>query len=94
MQVVLDERGAKEGCSALDSRHCLVVARTDAVSVYTRDARGPVFVFPGTYQVAPLAYFAIIRTQSQSGTVSTRLLSEKCIISRADVYFLPCTGLC
>lgn len=46
-QSTLDERGSIAGCTALDTRHCLVVARPDAVSVYTRDARGPVFVFPG-----------------------------------------------
>ena len=44
---MLDDRGAAAGCSALDARHCLVVGRADAISVYTRDTRGPVFVFQG-----------------------------------------------
>lgn len=47
IQTALEGGGAPAGCSALDARHCLVVARPDAISVYTRDARGPVFVFPG-----------------------------------------------
>jgi hypothetical protein len=47
MQAALEGGGAAAGCSALDARSCLVVARRDAISVYTRDARGPVFVFPG-----------------------------------------------
>ena len=47
LQAALEGGGAAAGCTALDARHCLVVARRDAISVYTRDARGPVFVFPG-----------------------------------------------
>lgn len=50
MQTQLEGGGAPVGCSALDVRHCLVVARKDAISVYTRDARGPVFVFPGEFE--------------------------------------------
>ena len=49
MQAALEGGGAAAGCTALDARGCLVVARRDAISVYTRDARGPVFVFPGVY---------------------------------------------
>lgn len=67
LQATLDDRGAPAGCSALDARYCLVVARSDAISVYTRDARGPVFVFPG----AVPGPHAVISQENGSETIGS-----------------------
>lgn len=47
LQSVLDEMGAEPGCVAMNHQKELVVARPEAVYLYTVDGRGPCFVFDG-----------------------------------------------
>lgn len=46
---VLDELGAVSGCACINNKNQFVVARSEAVYLYTMDGRGPCFVFDGGY---------------------------------------------
>lgn len=53
LQSVLDEMGAEAGCTTMNQEGELVVARPEAVYLYTLDGRGPCFVFDGTFPLTP-----------------------------------------
>ena len=47
MQSVLDEMGAEPGSTVMTPQGEFVVARPEAVYLYTAEGRGPCFVFSG-----------------------------------------------
>ena len=65
MQVeVLDELGAVSGAACLSSTNEFVVARQEAVYLYTMDGRGPCFVFDGLFCFSPLRPHTLLGVQT------------------------------
>lgn len=60
LQSVLDEMGAEAGCTAVSHEDEFVVARPEAIYLYTPDGRGPCFVFDGSVPFHPPSPRAVL----------------------------------
>lgn len=57
MQSVLDELGAESGCTTVNLQGEFIVARPEAIYLYSTDGRGPCFVFEGKSSVKSTSEF-------------------------------------
>ena len=90
MQSVLDEMGADRDCTTLNPQGDLVVARPEAVYLYSVDGRGPCFVFEGALlclllRCAPMHCMAVVKQMCKSSTTVTdqRALAEAQMTDKA-----------